>query len=107
MLFGLSIFCLALISFGNSWRVGVDKQNSGKLVTNGIFSISRNPVFVFMDIYFLGVWLIYSNIFFLIALILVITGIHFQILQEEKFLLKQYGKEYKDYQRKVRRYLFV
>ena len=105
MLTGLLIFILALISFGKSWRVGIDKKNPGKLITNGIFSISRNPIFLFLDLYFLSTFFNYSTIFFLLTSITFIIGIHFQILEEEKFLLANYGKEYKNYTEKVRRYL--
>ena len=104
IILGFFIFILALISFGSSWRVGIDKQSPGQLVTNGIFAVTRNPIFVFLDLYFLGTWLIYSNLFFLIFSVLVVLGIHYQILQEEKFLITQYGEEYKDYMKKVRRY---
>lgn len=103
--FGLVIFILSLISFGKSWRVGIDKENPGSLVTTGIFSITRNPIFVFLDLYFVSTWLIYSNLFFLISSIIIIIGIHYQILQEEKFLLTKYGKEYENYKMKVRRYI--
>lgn len=103
--FGLVIFILSLISFGKSWRVGIDKENPGSLVTTGIFSITRNPIFVFLDLYFVSTWLIYSNLFFLISSIIIIIGIHYQILKEEKFLLTKYGKEYENYKMKVRRYI--
>lgn len=103
--FGLVIFILSLISFGKSWRVGIDKENPGSLVTTGIFSITRNPIFVFLDLYFVSTWLIYSNLFFLISSIIIIIGIHYQIFQEEKFLLTKYGKEYENYKMKVRRYI--
>jgi protein-S-isoprenylcysteine O-methyltransferase Ste14 len=29
----------------NSWRIGIDEENKTGLVTKGIFSISRNPIF--------------------------------------------------------------
>ncbi len=101
---GFILFILSLISFGNSWRVGIDKQNQGKLVTTGIFSKTRNPIFVFIDLYFIGTWLIYSNLFFLIFAIIVILGTHYQIMEEEKFLKIQCGREYLEYMKKVRRY---
>jgi protein-S-isoprenylcysteine O-methyltransferase Ste14 len=101
---GFVIFILALISFGSSWRIGIDKQSPGQLITNGIFAVTRNPTFIFLDLYFLGTWLIYSNLFFLIFSVLVVLGLHYQILQEEKFLITQYGEEYKEYMKKVRRY---
>ena len=63
------IFSLALISFKSSWRVGIDQLSPGGLITTGIFSLSRNPIFLSMDLYFLGTFLIYSNLFFLLCFI--------------------------------------
>lgn len=102
---GFILFILSLISFGNSWRIGIDKKNPGKLATTGVFSITRNPIFVFIDLYFFGTWLIYSNLFFLLFSIIVTLGIHYQILEEEKFLTVQFGRDYLNYMKKVRRYI--
>src|SRR5574341_2393107 len=46
-LFGYGLFVASLISFGDSWRVGVDEKQPGALVTTGVYTISRNPIFVF------------------------------------------------------------
>jgi protein-S-isoprenylcysteine O-methyltransferase Ste14 len=102
---GLVIFIWALASFGTSWRVGVDHQRPGGLVTHGIFSHTRNPVFIFLDLYFIGTALIQRDLFFLTAAIAVVAGIHCQIKQEEQFLQKHYGREYERYRRRVPRYL--
>lgn len=48
---GLLIFIGALVAFKNSWRVGIDTNHPGPLVTSRIFSISRNPMFLFIDLY--------------------------------------------------------
>lgn len=105
IIIGLIIFLLSLISFGKSWRVGIDKKNPGKLVKTGIFKFSRNPIFLFMDIYFIGFTLVYTTLFFIFFSIITVLSVHYQILQEEKFLLEQYGNEYRDYKNKVRRYI--
>lgn len=102
---GLVMFVLSLVSFGDSWRVGIDKENAGRLVTGGVFSITRNPIFLFLDMYFLGAWLIYPNLFFGTFAVLAAAGIHWQILQEEKFLAREYGGEYQEYTKRVRRYI--
>jgi protein-S-isoprenylcysteine O-methyltransferase Ste14 len=102
---GLVIFLLALISFGKSWRIGIDENNSNVLITNGIFKYSRNPIFLFMDIYFIGIMLIYPNIIFTLLAIGTIIGIHLQIIREEKFLLKKFGDKYIEYKNKTRRYI--
>ena len=62
---GLLVFCLALISFSSSWRVGIDTVSPGGLITTGVFSVTRNPIFFAMDLYFLGAFLLYRNLFFL------------------------------------------
>ena len=102
---GLFVFCLALISFQSSWRVGIDTVAPGDLITTGVFSISRNPIFLSMDLYFLGTFLIYSNLFFLMCFVCLALGFQFQIRQEETFLIEKYGDRYRKYMTKVNRYI--
>jgi protein-S-isoprenylcysteine O-methyltransferase Ste14 len=102
---GLIIFLMALISFGKSWRIGIDENNSNELVTNGMFKYSRNPIFLFMDLYFTGIMLIYPNIVFIVIAVCTLIGIHLQILREEKFLLKKFGEKYIEYKKQTRRYI--
>ncbi len=101
---GFALFVLALVAFGQSWRVGIDEASPGDLVTHGVFGFSRNPIFLFIDMYFLGTFLINGTLFFLLMAIAVILGMHYQILQEERFLMQNYGQPYRDYQDKVGRY---
>jgi protein-S-isoprenylcysteine O-methyltransferase Ste14 len=96
---------MALISFGKSWRIGIDESNSNELITTRIFKYSRNPISLFMDLYFTGITLIYPNIVFIVVTIGAITGIHLQILREEKFLLNKFGEKYIQYKKQTRRYL--
>ena len=103
---GLVVFGLAFISFGDSWRVGLDQRKPGALVTGGVFAMSRNPIYVFLDLWFIGTFLINGTLIFLIFAVLAIGFLHWQILQEEKFLLRLYGRSYQDYCRRTRRYLY-
>ncbi len=102
---GFLLFIWALRSFGRSWRVGIDTRNAGALVTSGAFSLSRNPIFLFIDLYFWGTALIWPNPFFLAFALITAVGIHYQILQEERFLSNRYGADYRAYAAQVRRYL--
>jgi protein-S-isoprenylcysteine O-methyltransferase Ste14 len=102
---GLIIFLLALISFGKSWRIGIDENNSNELITGGIFKYSRNPIFLFLDLYFIGIMLIYPNIVFIIITICTIMGIHMQIIREETFLQNKFGEKYAEYKKRARRYI--
>ena len=98
-------FALTLAAFGNSFRVGIDENKPDKLITNGMFKISRNPIYVCFLMFFTGLFLIHLNIVIAVSVVLFALAIHRQILREEKFLTSHYRAEYEKYRRKVRRYL--
>jgi protein-S-isoprenylcysteine O-methyltransferase Ste14 len=102
---GLGLLLLSLISFGRNFRVGIDTDRPDRLVTSGIFALSRNPIYVAFATVLLGQFLIFPN-----WILLLYTGaatwlFHRQVLREEDYLKKYYGEEYTDYCRRVRRYL--
>jgi len=104
---GLAIirFALTLASFWDSFRVGIYEQSPDKLVTTGMFSVSRNPIYVCFLMFFTGLFLIHRNIVIAAAVVLSALAIHRQVLREERFLKSHYGADYDAYCRKVRRYL--
>lgn len=101
---GLLMFFFSLISFGNSFRVGIDTENPDKLVTTGVFSFSRNPIYVAFGFVLLGQFLIFSNWILLIYLGAAVWLFHRQVLREEDFLKVHYGGEFSEYCERVRRY---
>jgi protein-S-isoprenylcysteine O-methyltransferase Ste14 len=103
---GVIIFIYAFVSFGKSWRIGMDVDKPGELVTRGIFAVTRNPIYVFIDLWFLGVFLINGTLIFLILLILAMAHVHYQVLQEEAFCSDLYGDDYTKYRSRTPRYLF-
>jgi protein-S-isoprenylcysteine O-methyltransferase Ste14 len=88
----------------NSWRIGIDEDNSTKLVTNGMFSISRNPIFLGIMIVNIGLFLTIPNAFTLLILSLSTISVNTQIRLEEDFLKREFGNEYIEYAGKVRRW---
>lgn len=102
---GLLFFIAAFVSFGDSWRVGFDVKTPGSLVTGGIFALSRNPIYVFLDLWFIGIFLINGRLIFLIFAILTAIVVHWQILQEEAFLSNLYGQTYHQYRARTGRYI--
>ena len=103
---GLVILGSAYASFGDSWRVGFDVKTPGTLVTTGTFALSRNPIYVFLDLWFIGVFLIDGTLIFLIFALLAVAVLHWQILQEEKFLVRLYGQPYRSYCARIGRYFY-
>ena len=87
----------------NSWRIGIDTDTKTELVTSGLFSVSRNPIFFGMILSLVGLFLTTPNTLTLIFLILGYVLIQIQIRLEEEFLTKEHGQAYIGYKQKVRR----
>jgi len=99
------VICLAALrALGNSWRLGIDEKQPGKLVTTGIYRFSRNPIFVFFDLYFVSAFLLNGTVIFLLFALFTILNLHCQILQEERFLAQAHGSDYQRYCRRTCRY---
>src|SRR5262244_2953134 len=102
---GLSFLLWSLISFGKSFRIGIDTSRPGKLVTDGIFAYSRNPIYVGFAFILIGQFLIFANWILLVYVPAGFGLFHRQILREEEYLRKHYSDDYTHYCRRVRRYL--
>ncbi len=98
------ICLLALRALGSSWRLGIDERVPGKLVTGGVYGFTRNPIFVFFDLYFVGTFLLNGTLLFLLFALFTIANLHYQILQEERFLAQAHGHAYELYRRRTCRY---
>lgn len=102
---GIMLFIYALLSFGRSFRVGIDEDRPGELVTTGAFSISRNPIYTAFGLVLAGAFLIIPNWIILIYVFAGIWLFNRQILLEEQSLKRIYGKKYTEYCKRVRRFL--
>jgi protein-S-isoprenylcysteine O-methyltransferase Ste14 len=102
---GLSFLFLSLVSFGKSFRVGIDQDRPDKLVTTGVFAYTRNPIYLAFALVLLGQFLLFSNWILLVYMIAAIWLFHRQVSREEEYLKKHYGQQYSEYCGRVRRYL--
>ena len=106
-LLGIIIFVTAMTTMHDSWRAGVDKTQKTKMITGGIYKYSRNPAFVGFDLFYIGTALSFSNAVNIIFACVAMIMLHFQILEEEKFLPAVFGEEYVNYKKRTRRYLGI
>jgi len=77
-----------------------------QLVQNGLFKFSRNPIYLGFTISLIGVWLLTGNLVALsgVLIFFLISNLWY-IPYEEKIMEKEFGKEYKIYKSKVRRWI--
>ena len=97
---GLIVFLIgAFVYF--KWEMFWHKNYHGQLVKEGIFKHIRHPHYTSLIIIGFGLaFFFYSTAALLIAFI-AIPIIIWSIIDEEKYLLKQYGKDYKKYMKEV------
>lgn len=80
------------------------KKNVG-VVTDGPFSIVRNPLYVFSFLGWIGIALQTGMVTLLVAAIVAfILYYHFVVRREEAFLAHKFGQEYLDYMARVPRW---
>lgn len=103
----LSLLWIGIAQFhmGTAWRIGLDEKNPTTLVSSGLFTLSRNPIFLGMRAGLLGLLLVRPNG---LTLALGIAGellMQLQVRHEEAFLLRQHGSAYREYCMRTRRWL--
>lgn len=101
---GLALFLVAQAHLGPSWRIGIDEDARPGLVTSGMYRFCRNPIFLFMETTFVGFTLLLPNWLSAVLLFGAVIGIRKQVSEEEAYLLRTYGDEYRAYARRVGRF---
>src|SRR5262249_39945130 len=102
---GLLLLLSSLVSFGQSFLVGIVTDHASTVLTTGAFGLGRNLIYVAFAVILLGQFLIFPN-----GILLTYIGagtwlFHRQVLREEVFSRTHYGQEYLEYCHRVRRYL--
>ncbi len=95
---------VAQLQMSNSWRVGIDHSAKTELKTNGLFSVSRNPVFLGMLVTLFGVFLIIPNAVTLLTCVASTLLFQVQVRLEEEYLKGVHGEPYLNYCKKVGRW---
>ena len=81
-------------------------EKTTTLVTNGIFSITRNPMYLGLFLSISSTILFFGSWFGIIILMFFVWYINkFQIIPEEEAMEKLFGGKYSEYRQKVRRWI--
>tara|TARA_B100000609_G_scaffold178203_1_gene157233 strand:+ start:99 stop:551 length:453 start_codon:yes stop_codon:yes gene_type:complete len=84
----------------------IKPEEASQLVTDGFFKITRNPMYLGMLLFLLGLSIYNGLIVGLVFLPLFVGYItFFQIIPEERAMIKIFGEDYKAYMKKVRRWI--
>jgi len=83
------------------WEIFWNKTYKGQLVTSGIFQHIRHPHYTSLLIVGFGLAFFFYSMAALLIAVIAIPIMIWSIIDEEKLLIKQYGKDYEEYMRKI------
>ena len=96
----------AQMAMGSSWRIGVDQSERTDLITGGVFSLCRNPIYSFMVIAWIGLALLVPTWLSIASIPLGVLAFQVQVrLVEEPFLISAHGEPYLVWARRVGRFV--
>ncbi len=94
---GVIIACRARYLLGKNWSLSVQKKDEHELITTGIYSLVRHPIYTGLVLMFFGNSLIVGDWRGLIAVAIVLLSFLFKLKKEEKWLTEVFGDRYITY----------
>ena len=84
----------------------VQIDRASRVVTGGVYRLSRNPMYVGLTALLAG-WAVFLAVPLTVVgpIIFVLFTHRFQIVPEERVMAAKFGREYLDYQQRVRRWI--
>lgn len=103
---GIGATVYAQVDMGDSWRIGVDPDETTTLVRKGVFGLVRNPIFTAMLVFGVGIALVTPNVVAIVGFALLVLTIEVQVrVVEEPYLATTHGDSYCAYLESVGRFV--
>jgi len=101
---GLVIRVTAIFTLKQQFTYTVTKIENHVLIENGLYKRIRHPGYFGQLLIFLGISTALSNWLSIVFMIVpVFLGFFYRIIVEEKFMIRQIGQKYIDYQKRTKR----
>lgn len=101
---GFLIVAKAKLDMGASFKVTPRPKQGANLVTEGVYSYSRNPIYVGGLCMCLGWGISFGSNLSVMLTFILCALLNYKILIEEKYLTNQFGDEYRNYKKSVRKF---
>ncbi len=103
---GIVLIILARREFAKNGQRTDPGQPTTQIMTTGVFSFSRNPLYLGIVIFLVGVTLAFDLPWVLVLLLPSIVGCHYILIApEERYLAAKFGEDYARYMRSVHRWV--
>lgn len=108
ILLGLAVISAGVVEFRRrkTTMSPFSPEQTASVVSSGIYHWTRNPMYLGMALALFGVAVWQANLFgFVVVLLFCVYLTRFQIVPEERMLLKLFGEEFAAYMNQVRRWI--
>ena len=96
---------LAYKELGIYWSYPIDGiSKKRKLITTGIYSQIRHPVYLSFNLFSIGFVLVQLDWILLVMYVIGAIGLYYQAVDEETILIEYFGQEYENYINKTGRF---
>lgn len=95
---GYALVVLARVQLGASFSV---RPQARELVTSGLYSRVRNPMYVFLDLMLSGLTLLFGALWLPVIVLAFALFQTIQARREARILEQKFGQTYLDYRRKT------
>jgi protein-S-isoprenylcysteine O-methyltransferase Ste14 len=102
---GIALMVTAQLHLGASWRIGIDEGARPGLVNGGCYQLCRNPIFLGMFVMLAGLATLQPTWISAVVVLGAAICVRSQVLEEEAYLLATYATAYRDYARRVGRFV--
>ena len=103
--FGFVLYCHAFMA--EAWRSGIPQGQAPRLITDGPFRWSRNPIFLGVQVAQVGFFLAFPSLFTAVCLFVGLAVIQMQVRLEERHLTTAMGPAYRTYCHETTRWLRI
>ena len=83
-------------------------STTNRIIKTGIFSYTRNPIYLAIVMFFLSMFLVFENVMYFLSSVGLAIWLHNYVIQsEESFLQNKFSDEYDQYMKAVKRWIFL
>lgn len=106
LLAGIALVGSAIRLFVRTGQDPAPWKPTPELVFSGPYRFTRNPMYVGMALFQLGLGAVLDNLWVAALALAALAIVHvIAVLPEERYLVEKFGEDYRTYLRQVRRYL--
>ena len=98
-LFGVALSIVAVLNFATSPK--------DKVITKGLYSISRNPMYIGLILMQVGLGIICSSWVYLLSTLVLLILLNENLSAEERYCFYRYGDSYRQYKNKTPRWIGI